>query len=44
MATEFLWITNTEENVRFYSDSAPKSNLSLHFAAAIDRNTKKQIC
>ena len=44
MATNFLWITNTPENVRFYSDSAPKSNLSLHFASAIDCDTKKNIC
>ena len=40
MATNFLWITNTPENIRFYSDSAPKSNLSLHFASAIDGSTK----
>lgn len=44
MTNDFLWITNTEENIRFYSNSAPKSNLSLHFATAIDRNIKKNIC
>ena len=44
MATNFLWITNTPENIRFYSDSAPKSNLSLRFASAIDGSTKKHIC
>lgn len=44
MATNFLWVTNTAENIRFYSDSAPKSNLSLHFAPAIDDSTKKHIC
>ena len=30
MAKNFLWITNTEENIHFYRDSAPKFNLSLH--------------
>ncbi len=44
MEKEFLWITKTEENLQFYSDSAPKSNLSLHFASDIDSNTKKNIC
>ena len=44
MAKNFLWITNTEENIHFYRDSAPKSNLSLHFASAIDHDTKKNIC
>lgn len=44
MSKDFLWITNTEENLRFYSDSAPKSNLSLHFASATDGATKKEIC
>lgn len=43
MAKQFLWVTNTEENVRFYSDSAPKSNLSLHFASDIDHKVKKNI-
>ena len=44
MAKQFLWITNTEENIQFYRDSSPKSNLSLHFASAIDCDTKKNIC
>ena len=44
MAKQFLWITNTEENIHFYRDSSPKSNLSLHFAVAIDRDAKKNIC
>ena len=44
LSKDFLWITNKEENIRFYSNSAPKSNLSLHFASAIDRGTKKNIC
>ena len=44
MAKNFLWITNTEDNVRFYSDSAQKSNLSLHFAHGIDPEVKKSIC
>ena len=44
MAKQFLWITNTEENIQFYRDSSPKSNLSLHFASAIDHDTKKNIC
>ena len=44
MANNFLWITRTEENLAFYADSAPKSNLSLHFASAIDPKTKKRIC
>ena len=44
MSKDFLWITNTEENIQFYQDSTPKSNLSLHFASAIDDNTKKHIC
>ena len=44
MAKQFLWITNTKENIQFYRDSAPKSNLSLHFASAIDCDTKKNIC
>lgn len=44
MAKNFLWITNTEDNVRFYSDSAQKSNLSLHFAHGIDPEAKKSIC
>ena len=30
LSKDFLWITNKEENIRFYSNSAPKSNLSLH--------------
>lgn len=41
---DFLWITNTEENRRFYSNSAPKVNLSLHFAPTIEHGTKKSIC
>ncbi len=44
MANDFLWITNTEENIQFYSDSAKKSNLLLHFASAIDHDAKKSIC
>ena len=44
MANHFLWVTRTEENLIFYSDSARKSNLSLHFATEIDGETKKQIC
>ena len=44
MAGNFLWVTKTEENIRFYSDSAKKSNLSIHFAYAIDPDTKKSIC
>ena len=44
MSKNFLWITNTEENIQFYRDSAPKSNLSLHFSAAIHHDTKKTIC
>ena len=44
MAKQFLWITNTEENIQFYCDSARKSNLSLHFASAIDPEKKKNIC
>ena len=44
MAKNFLWATNTPENIHFYSDSAPKSNLSLRFASAIDSSTKKHIC
>ena len=44
MAKNFLWVTNTEENVRFYSNSAAKSNLSLRFASAINKDTKKRIC
>jgi len=43
MAKQFLWITNTEENLLFYANSAPKSNLSLHFSSEIDENTKKKI-
>ena len=43
MSKNFLWITKTEENLRFYSDSASKSNLSLHFASALDDATKKEI-
>ncbi|MBQ7343658.1 MAG: hypothetical protein IJW53_02705 [Clostridia bacterium] len=44
MANNFLWVTKTEENLAFYADSAPKSNLSLHFASDIDPKTKKCIC
>ncbi len=44
MANNFLWITKTEENLRFYSDSSSKSNLSLRFASAIDGATKKEVC
>ena len=44
MSNNFLWITRTEENLAFYADSAPKSNLSLHFASDIDPKTKKCIC
>ncbi len=44
MAKDFLWITKTEENLKFYLNSAPKSNLSLHFASAIDIDTKRNIC
>lgn len=44
MPNNFLWITRTEENLAFYADSAPKSNLSLHFDSAIDPKTKKRIC
>ena len=44
MANNFLWITRTEENLTFYSDSAPKSNLSLRFTSDIDPKTKKCIC
>ena len=44
MAKNFLWVTNTEDNVRFYSDSAQKTNLSLHFAHGIDPEVKKSIC
>ena len=44
MSKDFLWITRTAENLSFYSDSAPKSNLSLRFASAIDVDRKKRIC
>ena len=44
MAKDFLWVTNTEENLQFYSDSAPKSNLLLHFHSDIDPNIKQRIC
>ena len=44
MANNFLWITRTEENLAFYADSAPKTNLSLRFASNIDISTKKRIC
>ncbi len=44
MVKEFLWITNTIENIQYYSNSARKSNLSLHFSPAIDHNTKRSIC
>lgn len=44
MTKEFLWITRTKENLEFYSDSAHKSNLSLHFASEIDADIKKRIC
>ena len=40
----FLWITNTEENVKFYSDSAPRSDLCLHFEPGIDTETKGNVC
>ncbi|MBQ8302130.1 MAG: hypothetical protein IJX97_01095 [Clostridia bacterium] len=43
MANNFLWVTRTEENLAFYADSAPKSNLSLHFASDINPKTKKCI-
>ena len=44
MAKNFLWVTNTSENIHFYSNSAPKSGISLRFATAIDACTKKRIC
>ena len=44
MSKNFLWITNTETNIQFYRDSAPKSNLSLHFASVINSDKKKNIC
>lgn len=44
MSKQFLWVTNTEENRHFYSNSAAKSNLSLRFASAIDHSTKINIC
>ena len=44
MAKNFLWITKTKENLEFYSDSAPKSGLSLHFSSNIDEKTKREIC
>ena len=44
MTKDFLWITRTEENLEFYSNSAHKSNLSLHFASEIDADIKKRIC
>ena len=44
MANNFLWITKTDENIQFYSDSAPKSNLSLHFAHELAPESKKGIC
>ncbi len=44
MAKQFLWITNTEENIKFYCDSTHKSNISLHFAPDINNGTKKSIC
>lgn len=44
MPKEFLWVTNTEENLQFYSDCALKSNLALHFTSAIDSTTKNEIC
>ena len=44
MANNFLWITRTDENLAFYANSAPKSNLSLHFAPAIDSKDKERIC
>lgn len=44
MSKDFLWITRTDENLAFYSDSAPKSNLALHFAPAINRDSKQRIC
>ena len=44
MANNFLWITRTAENLAFYADSAPKTNLSLRFASNIDNSTKKRIC
>ncbi len=44
MSKNFLWITKTKENLQFYSDSAAKSNLSLHFASDIDIDAKNSIC
>ena len=44
MKENFLWITKTEENLQFYSNSARKANLSLHFTSFIDTDTKSSIC
>ena len=44
MAKNFLWVTNTPENIHFYSDSAPKSGISPRFASTITGCTKKHIC
>ncbi len=44
MTKDFLWVTNTEENLQFYSDSATKSNLLLHFDSDIEPNIKQKIC
>ena len=41
MASNFLWITRTEENLTYYAASARKSNLSLRFASDIAPGTKK---
>ena len=44
MAGNFLWVTRTEENLAYYADSAPKSNLALHFTSEVDPTIKKRIC
>lgn len=44
MASNFLWITRTEENLTYYAASARKTNLSLRFASDIAPSTKKRIC
>ena len=42
--SNFLWVTKTPENIQYYSGSAEKANLLLHFAKMIDTGRKRSIC
>ena len=41
--SDFLWVTKTDENLRYYADSAPKDGLAVRFTSKVDREVKSKV-